>query len=82
MVSARVASRRELGWVIRLWGAGGFLGGFGLFRCKRLGNLDVYASRFDGLVLIRRRNRRPLLITPERPEALVELVGRITAEPQ
>jgi len=71
IVEAAMVDRDQLGSMIRLFGAGGLFGGFGLFRSSRLANLDVYISRSDGLVLIRRRSARPLLISPQRPEDFV-----------
>lgn len=75
LLSARMISRGEVGWPMRLFGAGGFMGGFGLFWSKKIGKFDLYASRFDTFVLVQRRGHRPLLITPDRPEVFVETAG-------
>jgi hypothetical protein len=58
--------RRELGFAARV-GAGGLWGGFGWLWSSRLGLLDLYVSRTDGVVMIERRPGRALLITPEQP---------------
>jgi len=62
--------RREVGWAMR-GGAGGLWGGFGWLWTQKRGIVRMYISRTDGLVWIERRDDRPWLITPERPEAFV-----------
>jgi len=65
----REALRREFGLLLRV-GAGGLWGGFGLAWSSRGEHLGLYVSRHaDGLVLVRCRGTRSLLITPERPAA-------------
>jgi hypothetical protein len=49
------------------FGAGGLWGGFGWLLTPK-GKLSMYVSRTESMVLVRFRARRPLLITPERPE--------------
>lgn len=68
---ARSEFRRELGWAARI-GVGGLWGGFGWAWTSRAGLVDLYVSRQDGLVLVERRLGRPLLLTPEHPEAFAE----------
>ena len=65
--------RDEYRWAVRI-GAGGLWGAFGLLWTRR-GSTGMYVSRTDGLVLIRHRSTRPLLITPENPEGFVEALG-------
>ena len=62
--------RRKVGWAMR-GGAGGLWGGFGWLWTQKRGIVRMYISRTDGLVWIERRDDRPWLITPERPEAFV-----------
>ena len=62
--------REQLGWAVRI-GVGGLWGGFGWLWTTRRGLVEFYISRLDGLVWIERPDGRPLLITPESPEALV-----------
>ncbi len=52
-------------------GAGGLWGGFGWLTTKN-GWVEFYISRFDGLVLIQRKNAMPLLISPADARALVD----------
>ena len=66
----RAELRQEIGSGLRV-GAGGLWGGFGWCWTSKRGLLDLYVSRTDGLVLVERRARRPLLLTPERPDEFV-----------
>ena len=68
--------RREVGWAMR-GGAGGLWGGFGWLWTQKRGIVRMYISRTDGLVWIERRDDRPWLITPERPEAFVRALELI-----
>lgn len=64
---------REIGWGTRV-GAGGLWGGFGWLWTRRRGIVQMYVSRTDGYVWIERGKARPWLITPERPEAFVQVL--------
>jgi hypothetical protein len=61
--------RRQYPRAMRV-GAGGLGGGFGWLWSKN-GWIEFYISRMDGLVLIQRRGRMPLLISPRDPEGFV-----------
>ena len=50
---------------LRIWASDGVLGVFGIMRSPVLGYFDVYATRTDTLVLIRRRGRRPVVLSPD-----------------
>ena len=67
--------RREFGWAARL-GAGGLWVAFGFLWTAR-GLVNMYVSRGDGLVLVRHRSRRPLLITPQDPERFLETLATV-----
>jgi len=68
-ILSRETFRRDFGWGMRM-GAGGLWGGFGWLHTRK-GLLDLYVSRTDRFVLVRRRAGRPLLLTPERDEGFV-----------
>lgn len=68
------AFREEFGLAMRI-GVGGLWGGFGWLWTAQRGLIEFYISRFDGFVLIERRAGRPLLLTPERPEELVDALS-------
>jgi hypothetical protein len=55
---------------IRLLGTGGLFGYYGLFRSPTLGAFRLYATRSEGLVLVRSA-RRALVLTPEPADVFV-----------
>jgi hypothetical protein len=55
---------------IRLLGTGGLFGYYGLFRSPGLGTYRLYATRSEGIVLVRGA-RRALVLTPEPADAFV-----------
>ncbi len=73
-VMSKQEFRLEFGNSMRI-GVGGLWGGFGWLWTRR-GLVDFYVSRSDGLVLIERRASRPLLITPEKPEMMVQALDQ------
>ncbi len=64
--------RSRYGYGMRI-GAGGLWGGFGLLKMKSV-TFRFYISRMDDYVILWRRADRPLLITPAKPRAFVELL--------
>jgi hypothetical protein len=76
ITEVRALPRKEVGLGIRVCGAGGVFGGFGWFWSRRVGLFLAYASRNDGLVLIRLASAKPIIITPARPEEFVQAVQR------
>lgn len=71
----------EFGTLLRV-GVGGLWGGFGLAWSSRGRHLALYVSRHaDGLVLVRCRRARSLLITPERPAEFAAAVTARAARP-
>ena len=65
----------ELGPSMRI-GAGGLWGGFGWLWTQKRGIVQFYITRTDQFVWIERRNARPWLITPDRPEEFVQALKR------
>lgn len=76
----RLVTGTELGSLTRRFGMRGLLGCFGWFTSEYMGNMDAYVTRNDGLVYIRMKNRRPLLLTPETPEVFLETLKTIVGE--
>ena len=62
----------ELGHLKRKNCIRGVFGCFGWAQSQYLGNVDAYITRNEGLVFVRLKNRRPLLITPENPGKFIE----------
>jgi len=74
----RAAFRRQFGRGGVRVGAGGLWGAFGLLMTSKE-TFAMYVSRSDAFVLVRRKDDRPLLLTPDQPErfaaALRETLG-------
>lgn len=58
---------------IRLFGTGGLFGYYGLFRSRALGRFRLHATRGSGYVGVRTADAL-FVLTPERPEAFVEVL--------
>jgi len=72
-------SDTELGKLRRKSCICGIFGCFGWTQSQYLGNVDAYITRKEGLVFLRLKNRRPLLLTPEQPEKfIIELAACIS----
>ena len=71
ITSVRRIEAGEVGLAIRLFGAGGLWGLFGLCWSKKLGKFDAFITGREGMVLVSFRSRRPLLITPQDPDEFV-----------
>jgi hypothetical protein len=69
--------RQEFGLPLRI-GVGGLWGAFGWFWTARRGLIEVYMSRMDDLVLVERRQGRPLLLTPEDPAGMIQGIAALS----
>ena len=72
----RRTHRKEIGFAWRVFGSAGFLGWFGLFRSRSLGEFRACATNQRDLVLITRTNGARIVISPHLPEAFLEAVRR------
>lgn len=78
IVQAGPITKADAGFVLRLWGAGGLWGGFGLMWSRTLRTFDAYVSNLHRMVRIERRNARPLVISVDDPDAFVaDLQSRV-----
>jgi hypothetical protein len=75
IVSADLVHTRDMGYMIRI-GAGGLWGAFGLFKTGKQGMINGYFSALEGLVLLKLKNSRPLLISPEDAENFIRALGK------
>jgi hypothetical protein len=71
-----LVDRSLLGGVVRVMGVGGVFGYYGLFWGWKAGRFRAYITRTDRLVLIRRKQADPVLLSPRDPNAFVEQVKR------
>jgi hypothetical protein len=73
--------RKEIGFAWRVFGSAGFLGWFGLFRSRRLGEFRACATNQRDLVLITKTNGAKLVISPHLPDAFLEAVQKSMTRP-
>jgi hypothetical protein len=62
--------------VLRLFGAGGFFGSYGLFRSDALGRFRLYATHSGQAVLVRRTGRLPIVLTPDDVAGTIRAIDR------
>ena len=68
--------RSALKNAIRIYGTGGLFGWAGRYRLRGLGSVTMHATNLDRLILITRRGRRAILISPADPSALLRGLQR------
>jgi len=78
----RRTDAREIGFAWRVFGSGGFLGWFGLFRSRRLGQFRAYATNRRDLVLITKTNGAKIVISPHPTDRFLDAVQRNMNEPR
>lgn len=64
----------DLSW--RLWGSGGFMGYWGIFRSRTLGRFHAYVGRPRQSILLLRRKGQPVIFSCADPDALLSLLRR------
>jgi hypothetical protein len=64
----------EIGFAVRLFASGGFLGWFGLFFSHSLRRFWAYAGNRDDLVLVTQADGTRIVISPHPPDAFLETV--------
>jgi hypothetical protein len=72
----RRTDSEEIGFAWRVFGSAGFLGWFGLFRSRRLGEFRACATNQRDLVLITKTNGAKIVISPHLPDAFLEAVRK------
>lgn len=77
--SVEIITKKEIGWVVRVFGVGGLFGYFGKFSNFKMGSMTWYATRRDRMILIKTMNGEKIILTPDEPEKFVaELMSSIT----
>ena len=66
----------ETGFVWRLWGCGGFLGWFGLFRNRGLGEFWAYVGSRRDWVLLTQVDGTKVVLSPDSPDAFLDAVQK------
>ena len=71
IMSATIITKKEIGWVLRVFGVGGLFGYYGKFTNFKMGSMMWYTTRRDNLVLIKTSNGKKIIISPDEPEKFV-----------
>jgi hypothetical protein len=61
---------------IRVYGTGGLFGWSGRYQVRGMGTVSMHATSLDRLILIQRRRRRPILISPAETTSFLSGVRR------
>jgi hypothetical protein len=64
----------EIGSALRLFGCGGYLGWFGLFYSRSMGQFWAYAGNQEDLALLTQTDGTKIVISPCPPEAFLKAV--------
>lgn len=59
---------------IRKLGNGGFFGYYGKYHNLRIGTFNFYATKRKGLVLIRFKDGKQIVLSPDHPQTLIEAI--------
>lgn len=76
ITDVRPLSPAYLHGAIRVYGTGGLFGWAGRHRLPGLGAVSMHATNLERLILVRRRGRRPMIISPTDPDAFLRGLRR------
>lgn len=76
VTAVRPLPRPALSGAMRVYGTGGLFGWAGRYKARRLGAVSMHATNLDRLILVERRRRRALLISPADPNAFLSGLRR------
>jgi hypothetical protein len=71
ITNVRYLPRPALQGAIRVYGTGGLFGWAGRYRIPGLGTVSMHATNLDRLIVIQRRYRKPIVISPADSEAFL-----------
>ncbi len=71
ITKVRYLPRPALQGAIRVYGTGGLFGWAGRYRIPNLGTVTMHATNLDQLIIIQRRYRKPIVISPADSEAFL-----------
>lgn len=69
--TVRIPEPKELDWPIRIFGNGGIFGYTGRFYTKHMGPMIWYCSRRNNYIIIERKNKIPIVISPDEQKAFL-----------
>lgn len=67
ITTVRIPSANEIIWPIRTFGNGGIFGYTGRYYTKSIGSMIWFCSRKGNYILIERKNKLPVVISPDEP---------------
>lgn len=70
--TVRIPQPKELDWPIRTFGNGGVFGYTGRYYTKHMGSMIWFCSRRDNYVIIERKNKIPVVISPDEQQAFLK----------
>jgi hypothetical protein len=71
ITNVRYLPRPALQGATRIYGTGGLFGWAGRYRIRDLGTVSMHATNLDRLIMIQRRYRTPIVISPADAEAFL-----------
>ncbi|MBK9636499.1 MAG: hypothetical protein IPO63_01255 [Bacteroidetes bacterium] len=70
--TVRIPSKHDMAWPIRSFGNGGLFGYTGRYYTKHIGSMIWFCSRKNNFILIERKNKLPIVISPDEYKAFVK----------
>ena len=70
--AVRIPSDHDIAWPIRTFGNGGLFGYTGRYYTKHIGSMIWYCSRRNNYILIERKNKLPIVISPDEHKAFLK----------
>lgn len=69
--TVRIPNPKELDWPIRIFGNGGIFGYTGRYYTKHMGSMIWFCSRRNNYIIIERKNKIPVVISPDEQKAFL-----------
>ncbi len=70
--AVRIPSEHDIAWPIRTFGNGGLFGYTGRYYTKHIGSMIWFCSRRNNFILIERKNKLPIVISPDKNKAFLK----------
>ncbi|MFN8154756.1 MAG: PH domain-containing protein [Bacteroidia bacterium] len=77
IIIVRGPAEKELKWTVRTFGNGGLFGYTGRYYGKHIGSMIWYCTRKDKQVIIERKFKLPMVISPDEPAKLIWAWGEL-----
>ena len=70
--TVRRPSEHDIAWPIRTFGNGGLFGYTGRYYAKHIGTMIWFCSRRNNFIIIERKNKLPIVISPDEHKAFLK----------